>query len=149
MFSLPSFKSPSTRGEELLVVLLEKAKRAWHAETEQGQLKETWFYLELSSSVVKEGVAPPLELLRFYTPLLHRLASSRLSRLSPDDLALIMKHLTKAFTLSDPPSEYSKLPERKQILDASPVLFEVTFSFLPLSLLIPSTHSAFNHSILR
>ncbi|KAI0358737.1 hypothetical protein OH77DRAFT_1494335 [Trametes cingulata] len=104
---LPSFRPPSTRGQELLDLLLSQARAALKADlpsgVEKGSLESSRYYLELASFVaVDRRLAHPSQLLRFYyTNLTTKLV---LSRLSEEDQAYVICRVADVFVASDEPS---------------------------------------------
>ncbi|CDO78097.1 hypothetical protein BN946_scf184634.g3 [Trametes cinnabarina] len=102
--ALPSFRSLSLRGRELLDVVLSQARATLKADlpsgVENGSLQETRYYLELSRFIaVERRLAPPAQLLRFYyTNLTPKLI---LGRLSDENQAYIIRNVAETFAASD------------------------------------------------
>ncbi|KAI0674909.1 hypothetical protein C8Q78DRAFT_964902 [Trametes maxima] len=133
--SLPSFKLPSTRGKELLDILLAHARAALKHDlpsgNETGALQNTRYYLELASFIsVDHRLVNPSHLLRFYyTTLTPKLV---LGRLHEEDQAYIIRSVAKllaasdeAKTLGSNTTAADEAALRKQFPDVCTVLLQV------------------------
>ncbi|KAI9061682.1 hypothetical protein FKP32DRAFT_1612897 [Trametes sanguinea] len=102
--ALPSFRPPSSRGRELLDVILAQARATLKVDlpsgAEIGSLQETRYYLDLATFVaVERRLTPPTQLLRFYfTNLTPKLV---LGRLSEEDQAYVIRKVAEIFAASD------------------------------------------------
>ncbi|OSD04110.1 hypothetical protein PYCCODRAFT_1364979 [Trametes coccinea BRFM310] len=102
--ALPSFKPPSSRGRELLDVILAQARATLKVDlpsgAETGSLQETRYYLDIATFVtVDRRLSSPTQLLRFYyTNLTPKLV---LGRLSEEDQAYVIRRVAETFAACD------------------------------------------------
>ncbi|KAH9895220.1 hypothetical protein C8Q73DRAFT_644717 [Cubamyces lactineus] len=102
--SLPSFKPSSSRGKELLDVVLAQARATLKSDlppgSEHGSLENTRYYLDLASFIATDRrFAHPSHLLRFYyTNLTPKLV---LVRLPEEDQAYVIRRVAETFTACD------------------------------------------------
>ncbi|TFY82398.1 hypothetical protein EWM64_g1610 [Hericium alpestre] len=128
---LPSFRGRSSRGDELLQLLLDQAqisvKEDLVADNEPVALERGRYYLELAMLIaVERGIADPIHLLRFYCTTF--LENALLRKLSREVQLFVFIHLAE--TLSACSSRVSSETDlqdvvscRRQIVDASTFLF--------------------------
>ncbi|KAI0633478.1 hypothetical protein C8Q77DRAFT_1057679 [Trametes polyzona] len=104
---LPSFKPPSTRGKELLELLLAQARATLKSDLpsggDDGTLDHTRPYLDLASFItIDSRLTQPYQLLRFYyTNLTPKLV---LARLPENDQAFVLRGVARVFAVCDDPS---------------------------------------------
>ncbi len=102
--SLPSFKPPSSRGKELLDLLLGQARAMLKSDLpssgESGSLYNVRYYLDLASFITVENrLSAPSHLLRFYySNLTPKLV---LGRLAEDDQAYVIRRVAETFAAYD------------------------------------------------
>lgn len=151
--SLPSFKPPSSRGKELLDLLLGQARAMLKSDLpsggESGSLYNVRYYLDLASFITIENrLSAPSHLLRFYySNLTPKLV---LGRLAEDDQAYVIRRVAEIFAAFDesgvralptaPAADVAKQagngPDfaddgalRKQFLDICSVLLQVSSNY--------------------
>ncbi|EIW62949.1 uncharacterized protein TRAVEDRAFT_112793 [Trametes versicolor FP-101664 SS1] len=135
MASLPSFKPPSSRGKELLDLLLGQARAMLKSDLpsggESGSLHNVRYYLDLASFITIENrLSTPSHLLRFYySNLTPKLV---LGRLAEDDQAYVIRRVAETFAVYDEMGQVGNGPDfvddgalRKQFLDICSVLLQV------------------------
>lgn len=149
--ALPSFKSSSARGKELLDIILAQIRAALKADLSAGMdsvsLSSSRDYLDLASYiVVDKRLAPPADLLRFYYVSLA--PKSVLGRLSEEDQAYVLVAVAQVFSAAEemgpkqpptaPAADLGKIPGsasnsneeialRRQFPDVCSVLLQVLY----------------------
>lgn len=132
LLALPCYKPHSSRGRELLLVLLEKAKESLRTDLQSGKqstLPMTRPYLDLAALIVNDKrVAPSIELLWFYCTSL--MGISTLREMSLDAQIYVISNLAETLQTceGDPKApDGPQLPSiRRQLVDASPIILQVS-----------------------
>jgi hypothetical protein len=131
LVSLPSYRNPnSSRGNDLLQLLLDKAKTSFRTESRPGDnssFDNVRLYLNLAKYIVlTEKVASPTTLLHFFCASM--IGKMTLQRLRPGDRVLIICDTAEILTAchedagSRGAKQWSFL--QRQITDACPILLE-------------------------
>lgn len=135
LLSLPAFKPYSSRGEELLEVILNEAKITIKADLSSGNerspLTASRYFLNLASFIVVDKMlASPAHFLRFYCTNLA--TKMTLQKLSEDAQIFVIFAIAAISDICEDkplqgsgPSEEELISVRKQIVDTAAVLLQV------------------------
>lgn len=135
LLSLPSFKSDSSRVQELLDILLQLARSSSKADREShptnSPLTTTSYYLDLLSYIVVDRhLTDPRQLMQFYSA--NFISRVILSRLSQEAQVTVLSHIARILAACEErtdasPSTYAFSTEKATpFYNASTVLFQVS-----------------------
>ncbi|KAJ6594591.1 hypothetical protein B0H19DRAFT_1096158 [Mycena capillaripes] len=127
LLNLHSFRPGSSRGNALLLTLLDKAQSCLKADPKQASLETTRFYMDLMAYIaIEKSLGSPIDLLRFYLPAL--VTKVNLQRFSPNDQVFVICNMAEALATCERTikgRDSSQLTAvRNQSVDASPTLFD-------------------------
>lgn len=133
LLGLPSFSSIPSRGNDLLRVILDKAKSTLHNDTRSGtaSLKTTRFFFDLASSLaVEKAIASPVDLLRFYCRSLSKIS---LSGLPKDDYVYFIARVAETLGATEDELKHPDVITksqwdilREQVVTLTPTMVNVT-----------------------
>lgn len=139
LFSLPSFKSPSAQGNEVMQTLMSAAKAELRPDFQS--VSNVQFYLGLAAEVsLKHHAASSFEFLRLYhSSLLGKITLHKVQKEMQATLICGAAEYFSEYEKTKPPShELQSL--RKQVTDCCPVLLQVCIVEKPFYIPLLTTH---------